>query len=351
MTRSTSWVVRILASALPLGAWVLSPSDCRAEPFGGVEFPLGARSFADSVVRYDLHDSTDVVAPYVDPKTALGPPDYTPSDDEKGYVCLGNAPTDGTPSELVLRFDDNALIDVPGDDLYVFEIGPEVEATEVAVSPDGKTWYDLGRIAGSTRGVDLSVFSSIPKVEMRFVRLRDYPDGSTSPSPYGGPDIDAVGAIGSVAALPLDGGTGGGAVADAGGDAAATPGDASSSGGESGDGAAGATGTSGAGGTTGGATGGGANGGANGSGANGGASGSTGTGASGATAESDASASSCPQDVREVTRCECGVPGRVHGTAAAPLLAAAGVLFAAGRRRRRRRPVTGAAAPASPPTS
>jgi hypothetical protein len=326
MSRSESSLVRFVAPALSFAA-LLSSSDCFAEPFGGVEFPLGARSFADSVVSFDLHDATDVAAPYDDPKAALGTPDYSVADDT-GYVSLGNTPDNGTPSELVLRFDDNALVDVPGDDLYVFEIGPQVEATEVAVSPDGKTWYDLGRIEGSTRGIDLSVFSSIPKVEMRFVRLRDYPDGSTSPSPYGGPDIDAVGAIGSVAAAPLDAGADG-SIVDAGtppSDAAtgadgASPGDASGSGGSS------AIGAGGSGGTAGGAGKGGAGTGAS---AGGTAKGGSGT-------EADGSAAPCSPTVHEVTKCECSVPGRVQGAATAPLIAAAAAILLAGKRRRSRR--------------
>jgi len=332
MTRSeshSSRLPRFVASALSFAA-LLSSSDCFAEPFGGVEFPLGARSFADSVVSFDLHDATDVAAPYDDPKAALGTPDYSVADDT-GYVSLGNTPDNGTPSELVLRFDDNALVDVPGDDLYVFEIGPQVEATEVAVSPDGKTWYDLGRIEGSTRGIDLSVFSSIPKVEMRFVRLRDYPDGSTSPSPYGGPDIDAVGAIGSVAAAPLDAGTDG-SIADAAtppSDAAtgadgASSGDAASGGGSSAVGAGGSGGSAGTAGSAG-----------KGGEATGASGGGTAKGGSGT--EADGSAAPCSPTVHEVTKCECSVPGRVQGAATTPLIAAAAAILLAGKRRRSRR--------------
>jgi len=90
------------------------------------------------------------------------------------------------------------LIDVTGDDLYVFEIGAQVEATNVSISRDGSTWYELGRISGGTRAIDLADFPEVPANTLfRYVRLTDYADGSTSGSPYAGPDIDAIGAIGA----------------------------------------------------------------------------------------------------------------------------------------------------------
>jgi len=55
----------------------------------------------------------------------------------------------------VLRFTDNALIDVPGPDLWVFEVGPSVEPTEVAISRDWTAWIDVGKIAGGTAGLDI----------------------------------------------------------------------------------------------------------------------------------------------------------------------------------------------------
>lgn len=194
---------RLGGGVLALIAAALVPSTARGELFNGVEFPLGKLSFADAVVKYDLHDATGVAAPYNDPSLALGPPDYL-TDPEK-YVSLGNVPgAPGTSSELILRFNDNALVDVAGDDLYVFEIGASVEALTVEVSTDGTVWHDLGSLAGATRGIDLAKFPAVPKQAFQFVRLRDFADGETSNPPWGGPDIDAVGAIGSVA-LP-DGG-------------------------------------------------------------------------------------------------------------------------------------------------
>lgn len=185
---------RVAGCAVCLGLWV---STVRAEEFDGIEFPAGSLSFADRVVSFDLKDGEDVEAPYDDPETALGPPDYV-NNSTPNFVSLGNVPSGGQPSELVLEFVDNRLVDVPGDDLYVFEVGSAAEPTEVAISNDGDTWFELGRIEGSTRAVDLADFSEVPAgMLFRFVLLRDVTGGGASGAPYGGPDIDAIGAIGS----------------------------------------------------------------------------------------------------------------------------------------------------------
>lgn len=181
-------------------AWLcvgLYAGTARAEEFDGVKFPAGVSSFADRVVSYDLGDGEDVEAPFDDPTRALGPPDYV-SNSTPNYVALGNVPADGQPSELVLEFVDNRLIDVEGDDLYVFEVGSQAEPTQIAISSDGETWFELGRIEGSTRGIDLADHPDVPEGGLfRFVLLRDVPGGGGSSAPYGGPDIDAIGAIGS----------------------------------------------------------------------------------------------------------------------------------------------------------
>jgi MYXO-CTERM domain-containing protein len=188
---------------------LLAASAVSAEEFGGVDFPQGESSFADRVVSYNLNDATDVASPADDSQRALGPPNYD-QDGNDALVALGNVDQGETPGEIVLAFENNRLVDIDGDDLYIFEAGPAVEASEIAVSVDGQQWYDLGRIEGSTRAIDLADFT-VPVAEFRFVRIRDFPDGNTSRSPYGGPDIDAVGAIGSVDAEPGPGGGGDGA--------------------------------------------------------------------------------------------------------------------------------------------
>jgi len=171
-----------------------------------VEFPEGDISFADRIVS--LNPSSEGSAPYNDSTRALGPPDGD-------YLSIGNATTTCN-SQVVFEFVDNYLIDTDGDDLWIFETGPAVEATDLYISQKGSDWISVGKIEGSTRGVDISSFVS-PGQRFPFVRLCDFADGATSGGSTPGPDIDAVGAIGSVfrpenerETLPDDGQQGGG---------------------------------------------------------------------------------------------------------------------------------------------
>jgi OmpA-OmpF porin, OOP family len=153
--------------------------------------PQAQVSFADEVVSFV--PGREPAAPIAsEPKSTLGAPD------------AGSGPTFlslGCNGVLTLRFVDNALIDVKGPDLYVFEIGPAVEATAVAISDDNRQWIDLGRIEGSTRAVDISASVSAGET-FQYVRLTNLSTvcGGTSP----GADIDALAAIGSARRIGLD---------------------------------------------------------------------------------------------------------------------------------------------------
>jgi hypothetical protein len=175
---------------------VMASHRCRPDPsmsveFDGVKFPQGVDSFADEVIRYV--PGRGVSQHYGDAQTALGPPDWV---EGVGAVSLGNR-KGKHPAELVVAFNKVYVADVPGPDLYVFEVGPIVEPTEVAVSVDGDVWVEIGVIEGSTRAIDLAdhgVFT--PDTRLRFVRLRDAAN-RPSRAPYAGADIDAIGAIGA----------------------------------------------------------------------------------------------------------------------------------------------------------
>ncbi len=153
-----------------------------------VVFPHGAKSFADRVTSFKPGSpfTSDVRAK--DPQKTLGVPDL--SDDEfENYLALGKN------GILTVEFTDNYLVNIAGPDLWVFEIGPQVEATDVAISKDGKTWIHVGRVAGATAGIDIG-----PKVKagdkFSFVRLIDV---NNDMGEWPGADIDAIGAIGSIA--------------------------------------------------------------------------------------------------------------------------------------------------------
>ena len=164
-----------------------------AEIIGGVEFPYGAQSFADAVISYT--PGTSVGTNYDDPGTALGVPDYS---GVGTYVSLGNN------GALVLEFTDNLIADQDavegGRDLYIFEIGGQVEAFQVEISKDLLSWIDLGTVSGQPTGIDIKPFVN-PGDLFRYVRLTDAGEGRSG-YPYAGADIDAVGAIGTVVPEP-----------------------------------------------------------------------------------------------------------------------------------------------------
>lgn len=160
---------------------------------GEVTLPLGDLSFADAVGRYAPGDPAPR-ASVTEAEAALGTPDFG-KHDKAGYVSLGCA------GELILKFENNALIDVAGPDLYVFEVGPDVEPTGLAVSSDGERWVRVGRISGGQSEIDLAPYVS-SATSFRYVRLVDLKNSCRGRTP--GADIDAVAAIGSAQHIALD---------------------------------------------------------------------------------------------------------------------------------------------------
>lgn len=166
----------------------------------GIEFPQGAISFADEVVAYaPVMVGTGPTAPHREPSRSLGLPDYAgdnscASGPECTFVSLGDGGT------LTLRFVDN-LLTGSGDnkaDLWIFEVGPDVEDMFVEISTDGLNWLSVGKVGGSTAGVDLDFFGHGVNSAFAYVRLRDDPllDGQSGSTV--GADIDSVGAISTV---------------------------------------------------------------------------------------------------------------------------------------------------------
>jgi len=164
-----------------------------AVPIGGVEFPDGAISFADSVVSYSK--GSNVGSGWDDPNSALGVPDYPGTN---------TAVSLGVGGELVLQFTDNSLTTSGNDDddLWIFEIGGVTEYFNVGISTDNSTWIDLGNVLGQPTGIDIDSFAGVVQGAFySFVRLRDVTPNQSG-FPYGEADIDAVGAISS--APPVD---------------------------------------------------------------------------------------------------------------------------------------------------
>jgi len=160
---------------------------------GTVFFPAGDISFADKVVSFKKGDPS-AAEKDSNPEEAVGIPNYDTENDSR-YVSLGCGGT------LVLAFEDNAVIDIPGPDLYVFEVGSDIEPTSLSLSKDGENWLEIGRISGGKAEIDIAPYVT-PQDSFRYVKLTDLKTACGSSWP--GSDIDAVGAIGSGMRLSLN---------------------------------------------------------------------------------------------------------------------------------------------------
>lgn len=129
-----------------------------------------------------------------DREQALGTPDYGKGS-KRGYVLLGCS------GELVLKFTDNRLIDIPGPDLYVFEVGPAIEPTALAISNNNEDWVRIGNIGGGKAEIDIAPYVAGDE-SFSYVKLVDLREQCGGETP--GADIDAIGAIGSLQYIALD---------------------------------------------------------------------------------------------------------------------------------------------------
>lgn len=156
-----------------------------------IRFPLGTPSFADRVAAASVGQKLKGKKgqpPRFDAEVTLGLPDK-------------KALTLGCGGSVTLEFTDNVVIDLPGNDLYVFEEGPDVEPTIIELSVDGRTFIEFGRIEGGTREVDLA--GKVPEdTFFHFLRLTDVNDKRCG-GQYPGADIDAVGVMGAAFQVQL----------------------------------------------------------------------------------------------------------------------------------------------------
>lgn len=178
---------------------VLANAGLRSEPatYFGITFPHGDAAFADRVVDYVA--ASCVRDAYDDPEEALGPPDAYCEGCEGCDGCDTNAVSLGfrlsvidNRGYLVLEFVDNVLMDVPGDDLFIYNTNHN--PARVEISSDGYSFIFVGEIVGYPGGIDIAPYANTDDT-FRFVRLSDVPaDEGHSDCP--GPSIDAVGAMG-----------------------------------------------------------------------------------------------------------------------------------------------------------
>lgn len=169
-------------------------------------------SFADVVLSYSNPCSNSL---NTNPDAAIGVSNFStvPSDQ---FVTLGNG------GSIALGFTNNILTNSGNSsaDLWVFEVGPLVESSYIALRPipgsgsesiliaegvvdsDSDGFYEFGLISGSTSSIDIDNFLSgeYESGALKFdaVKVTDFPGGGCSGG-YTGADIDAVCALSSVA--------------------------------------------------------------------------------------------------------------------------------------------------------
>lgn len=185
-------LISLATLALMGPAWSQTPLEVKGKKGDVITFPHGAASFADKVVNFQPGTPLPKKSA-LESTSALGVPDFK---NDRGYVSLGKG------GVVTLEFVDNRLVDVDGNDLYIFEVGPDVEAMSVEISEDGNSWISVGRVEGSTAYVDIGPYVTKDQV-FRFVRLTDDPNEGGHGGGTPGADLDAVGAIGSVNAADV----------------------------------------------------------------------------------------------------------------------------------------------------
>ena len=155
-----------------------------------VYLPLGKLSFADKVINA-YHPDLNVL----NLQNVIGTPDVI---EDNGAMTVTGEYSIGKAGTLTVQFTDNALTDVNGPDLYIFEIG-KVEPTNLEISKDGITWIKVGKIDGGVSEVDIAEYVKSGDL-FYYVRLTDLEQYSALP----GADVDAIAAIGAAMRLKLD---------------------------------------------------------------------------------------------------------------------------------------------------
>lgn len=147
----------------------------------GNEVIVPPDAFATRVVDTYTGKKWTTQADCKDPDKILGPP-YDENGKSSGCYVLGNY------GWIILEFSVD-IVDNEGMDIYVFEIGNEVEPTSVEVSVDGSEWIYVGDADGSLSGVDLA--GKVPEgARYHYVRITDL--GTDDNYTWPGADISAV---------------------------------------------------------------------------------------------------------------------------------------------------------------
>ncbi len=166
----------------------------KIDRYESIYLPLGKISFADKLVQYKVGQPAPVIK-YRDSTQCLHEPNYrnyqTPN-----FISLGCG------GSLTVEFTDNGFMNLPGDDLYIFEVGPSREGAKIEISQNGVDWVYAGKIAGGKSSIELSDVQIDNETVFYYLRITDMQDLCRSIS--AGADIDAIGAINSVIKLTIN---------------------------------------------------------------------------------------------------------------------------------------------------
>ncbi len=192
-----------------IGGSITAIQDANPTIEGGQLFPLGGFSFADAVTSYTPNQNGGPVpvAGLNDPLQALGAPNYSGNGEPlagEGVVSLGRG------GRIVLEFTNNFLTGSGNadPDLMIFEVGDSEEVI-VEVSADGNSFTNVGRASAASPRIDIDAFGFNRNSRLAFVRLTDVENQGSVTGDSVGADIDAVGAISSVASeIAIPGGQG-----------------------------------------------------------------------------------------------------------------------------------------------
>src|SRR5690554_5223677 len=166
----------------------------KIDRYDQVYLPMGKISFADKLVEFKV-GSPAPIKKYRDSTQCLHEPNYT-NYHTPNFVSLGCG------GILEVEFTDNGFMNLPGDDLYIFEVGPSREASMVEMSENGEEWLYAGKIAGGKSSINLSDANIDSQTVFYFLKITDLKSLCRSIS--AGADIDAIGAINSVIKLSID---------------------------------------------------------------------------------------------------------------------------------------------------
>lgn len=194
---------KILTTVAAVAALLCAANPANAVIIGGVDFPQGTISFADAVGIYQPGlEGASPTAPFQLPGSALGAPNFSNATCTLVFCEFVSL---GVGGRLTLHFVDNVLTGsgTSALDLWIFEIGEDVEDTLVDVSSDGINWISVGAVGGSTAGVDIDAFGFGTSSNFSWVRLTDVAAADQTTGITVGADIDAVGAISTVRAASV----------------------------------------------------------------------------------------------------------------------------------------------------